>query len=100
MTSPSFNVQREPLETGRFLRVLAELRPEDAASRAATQSVAGITDQVPDAGLITLKERSRTPLAQLFIERLRAYARPLADSRRHGGCGHAHRENAGKQARQ
>jgi len=31
-------------------------------------------------GIITLKDRSLTPPAELFIDRLRAYARPLAGS--------------------
>jgi hypothetical protein len=30
-------------------------------------------------GIITLKDRSLAPPASLFIEKLRAYARPLAD---------------------
>jgi hypothetical protein len=31
-------------------------------------------------GIITLKDRSLTPPVQLFIDRLRAYARPLSAS--------------------
>ena len=80
VTSVSFNVQRELLATGRFLTVLPELHAEDAASRLSLKALpVSLTNSRMPIGIITLKDRSLTPPVQLFIEKLRAYARPLAD---------------------
>jgi len=80
-TSLSFNMQMEILATGRFLAVLPgfllgipgrnpPLKGLPVALRSAKMPV----------GTITLKNRTLTPLAQLFIDNLRTLAKGLAKS--------------------
>jgi DNA-binding transcriptional LysR family regulator len=80
VTSLSFNVQRELLETGRFLTVLPSfvLKMPHRGLRLKALPVSLTNPRMP-VGIITLKDRSLTPPVNLFIEKLRAYARPLAD---------------------
>ena len=80
VTSESFIVQRELLATGRFLTVLpgfmVKLPHRGLSLKALPVS---LTNSRMPIGIITLKDRSLTPPVQLFIDRLREYARPLAD---------------------
>ncbi|MBL8707312.1 MAG: LysR family transcriptional regulator [Rhodospirillales bacterium] len=79
VVSESFDLQRELLATGRFLTVLPsfmlKLPHKGLSLRALPVS---LTNSRMPVGLITLKDRSLTPPAQLFIDRLRAHARPLS----------------------
>ncbi len=79
VTSMSFNVQRELLATGRFLTVLPgfmlKLPNRGLLLKALPVS---LTNSRMPIGLITLKNRSLTPPVELFIDRLREYARPLS----------------------
>jgi DNA-binding transcriptional LysR family regulator len=81
VTSLSFNVQRELLATGRFLTVLPSfiLKMPHRGLRLKALPVSLTNSRMP-VGIITLKDRSLTPPVQLFIERLREYARPLSAS--------------------
>jgi LysR family pca operon transcriptional activator len=79
VTSLSFNVQRELLATGRFLTVLPSFMlkmPHRGLSLKALP--VSLTNSRMPIGLITLKDRTLTPLAHHFVEMLRAYARPLS----------------------
>ncbi len=81
VTSLSFNVQRELLATGRFLTVLPGFMlklPQRGLSLKALP--VPLTNSRMPVGIVTLKDRSLTPPVQLFIDRLRAYARPLSAS--------------------
>jgi len=80
-TSWSFNMQMEMLATGRFLTVLPGflLRLPGRYPRLKAAPVAFPNAATP-IGIITLKGRTLTPLAQRFIETVRALARPLASS--------------------
>lgn len=77
----SFIVQRAMLVTGRFLTVqpsfMVKLPQWGLRLKALPIS---LTNSSMPIGIITLKGRSLTPPAELFIDRLRAYARPLASS--------------------
>ena len=79
VTSVSFNVQRELLATGRFLTVLPSFMLKMPHRLSLKALPVPLTNSRMPIGLITLKDRSLTPPAQLFLEKLRAYARPLAD---------------------
>jgi DNA-binding transcriptional LysR family regulator len=76
-TSPS--LRSELLATGRFLTVLTgfSLRLPRRRLTLAALPVELSKTRMPIA-IITLKNRSLSPLAQLFIERVRAVTRPLA----------------------
>jgi DNA-binding transcriptional LysR family regulator len=71
----------EMLATGRFLTVLPGflLRLPGRYPRLKAAPVAFPNAATP-IGIITLKGRTLTPLAQRFIETVRALARPLASS--------------------
>ena len=81
VASLSFTVQREFLTTGRFLTVLPSfvLKMPHRGLRLKALPVSLANPRMP-VGIITLKDRSLTPPAQLFIERLRAYTRTLSAS--------------------
>ncbi len=79
VVSESFDFQRELLATGRFLTVLPSFMlkmPHKGLSLRALP--VSLTNSRMPVGLITLKDRSLTPPAQLFIDRLRKQARPQA----------------------
>ena len=80
-TSLSFNMQMELLATGRFLTLLPSflLRVPGASPRLKAVPVTFRNTAMP-VGIITLKNRTLTPLAQLFIENVRALAKALAKS--------------------
>ena len=71
------------LATGRFLTVLpgfmlkVQSGPASAAQGAAGR-LAGLYNAPMPIGLITLKGRTLTPLAQMVIDAARAIARPMA----------------------
>ena len=79
MSSLSFNAQRELLATGRFLTVLPSFMlrvpGQDPALKALPVALSNSRRLV---GLITLKDRTITPLAQLFIDQARTLAKALA----------------------
>lgn len=81
VASASFTIQRELLATGRFLTVqpgfMVKLPQRGLSLKALPISLANSRMPI---GLITLKDRSLTPPAQLFIDRLREHMRPLAAS--------------------
>jgi DNA-binding transcriptional LysR family regulator len=81
VTSLSFNVQTELLATGRFLTVLPSfmLRVPGRDLPLKALPVALPNSRMP-IGIITLKNRTLTPLAQLFIDNVRALAKSLARS--------------------
>jgi DNA-binding transcriptional LysR family regulator len=77
-TSLSFNMQMELLATGRFLTVLPSflLRMPGRSPRLRTVPVTFRTNAMP-VGIITLKDRTLTPLAQLVIDHVRTLAQAL-----------------------
>lgn len=81
VASVSFTIQRELLATGRFLTVqpgfMVKLPQRGLSLKALPISLANSRMPI---GLITPKDRSLTPPAQLFIDRLREHVRPLAAS--------------------
>jgi DNA-binding transcriptional LysR family regulator len=74
-------MKNELLATGRFLTVLPSLMLKVPGRYAPLKAlpVALPNVQMP-IGIITLKNRMLTPLAQLFIENIRPAARPMARS--------------------
>jgi DNA-binding transcriptional LysR family regulator len=70
------------LATGRFLTVLPSfmLKIPGRYPRLKALPVELPNPQMP-IGIVTLKDRMLTPLAQLFIENIRAITRPLARAR-------------------
>jgi DNA-binding transcriptional LysR family regulator len=81
VASLSFDVQNELLATGRFLTILPSfmLRVHGRNPPLKALPVALPNPRMP-IGIITLKNRTLTPLAQLFIDNVRAFAKPLAKS--------------------
>ncbi|MEA2949798.1 MAG: hypothetical protein QOI40_5128 [Alphaproteobacteria bacterium] len=81
VTTLSFSAQMELLATGRFLTVLPSfmLRVPSPNLPLKALPVALPNARMP-IGIITLKNRTLTPLAQLFIDTVRAFAKPLAKS--------------------
>jgi DNA-binding transcriptional LysR family regulator len=79
VTTLSFSAQMELLATGRFLTVLPSfmLRLPSPNLPVKALPVALPNARMP-IGIITLKNRTLTPLAQLFIDTVRAFAKPLA----------------------
>jgi DNA-binding transcriptional LysR family regulator len=79
VTTLSFSAQMELLATGRFLTVLPSfmLRLPSPNLPVKALPVALSNARMP-IGIITLKNRTLTPLAQLFIDTVRAFAKPLA----------------------
>jgi DNA-binding transcriptional LysR family regulator len=82
VSSLSNLVQDELLATGRFLTVLPSfvLKVPRKYPPLRALPVKLPNPQMP-IGLITLKDRMLTPLAQLFIERVRAVTKPMATQR-------------------
>jgi DNA-binding transcriptional LysR family regulator len=81
VASLSLYIQYELLATGRFLTVQPSfvLRVPFRNLQLKALPVALPNSQMP-IGLITLKDRTLTPLAQLFIDNVRTAAKPLAKS--------------------
>jgi DNA-binding transcriptional LysR family regulator len=81
VTTLSFSAQMELLATGRFLTVLPSfmLRVPSPNLPLKALPVALPNSRMP-IGIITLKNRTLTPLAQLFIDTVRDFAKPLAKS--------------------
>jgi LysR family pca operon transcriptional activator len=78
VASLSTNIQNELLATGRFLTVLPGFMLRVAWRNLALKSLPVALPNSPmPIGLITLKNRTLTPLAQLFIENVRALTKPL-----------------------
>jgi DNA-binding transcriptional LysR family regulator len=77
-TSLSFNMQMELLATGRFLTVLPSflLRMPGRNPRLRAVPVSFRNNPMP-VGIITLKDRTLTPLAQLVIDHVRTLAKAL-----------------------
>jgi DNA-binding transcriptional LysR family regulator len=81
VTSGSANIRNELLATGRFLTVLPSFMLKVAWRDLALKALPVALTKAPmPIGLITLKNRTLTPLAELFIENVRALAKPLARS--------------------
>jgi DNA-binding transcriptional LysR family regulator len=81
VTSESFIVQRELLATGRFLTVLPGFMLKFPHRGLPLRALpVSLTNSRVPVGIITLKDRTLTPAAQLFIDRLREHAGPLAAS--------------------
>jgi DNA-binding transcriptional LysR family regulator len=82
VASPSLCVQNEMMATGRFITVLPGFMLRTTAAR--HLQLKALPVALPNApmpvGLITLKNRTSTPLAQVFIDNVRAYAKPLGNS--------------------
>jgi DNA-binding transcriptional LysR family regulator len=79
VASVSTNIQNELLATGRFLTVLPGFMLKVVWRNLALKALPVALPNSPmPIGLITLKNRTLTPLAQLFIENVRALAKPLA----------------------
>jgi DNA-binding transcriptional LysR family regulator len=81
VASLSLHVQIELLATGRFLTVLPSFLLKFAGRTAPLKAlpVALPNSRMP-IGIITLKNRTITPVAEQFIESVRAFAKPLAKS--------------------
>jgi DNA-binding transcriptional LysR family regulator len=72
-------MKNDLLATGRFLTVLPSfmLKVPGRHPRLKALPIALPSTRAP-IGIITLKGRTLTPLAQLFIENIRAIAKPMA----------------------
>jgi DNA-binding transcriptional LysR family regulator len=78
-TSLSFNMQMELLATGRFLTVMPEFMLGIRGRNAPLKQLSVALNNTPTpVGIITLKNRTLTPPAQLMIEHVRALAKGLA----------------------
>jgi LysR family pca operon transcriptional activator len=83
VASVSTNIQNELLATGRFLTVLPGFMLKVAWRNLALKALPVALPNAPmPIGLVTLKNRTLTPLAQLFIENVRALAKLLAKPQR------------------
>jgi DNA-binding transcriptional LysR family regulator len=81
VASLSINIQNELLATGRFLTVLPGFMLRVRSRNLALKALPVALPNAPmPIGLVTLKNRTLTPLAQLFVENVRAQAKPLAKS--------------------
>jgi DNA-binding transcriptional LysR family regulator len=79
VTSLSFNVQKELLATGRFLTVLPSfMLGVDGGTLSLKALPVTFSNSRMPIGIITLKNRTLTPLAQLYIDNVRTVAKPLA----------------------
>ena len=65
------------LATGRFLSIFSEARVFARGSEIKVLPVDLPTSPVPT-GIVTLKDRTLSPIAQLFIKTAREVAKPLA----------------------
>jgi DNA-binding transcriptional LysR family regulator len=80
-TSLSFNMQMELLATGRFLTVLPGFLLQVPGRNLRLKAVPlAFRNTAMPVGIITLKDRTLTPLAQLVIDNVRALAKALAKS--------------------
>jgi DNA-binding transcriptional LysR family regulator len=84
VATTSFNLRSELLETGRFLTVVPSFsvrlpRPHPSL-RVLPVEFPNVRHQV---AIVTLKGLSLSPLAQLFLNRVRAIVRPLTKGPRH-----------------
>jgi DNA-binding transcriptional LysR family regulator len=78
VASPSLCVQNEMMATGRFITVLPGFMLRTAGRHLQLKALPVALPNAPmPVGLITLKNRTLTPLAQLFMDNIRAYAKPL-----------------------
>jgi DNA-binding transcriptional LysR family regulator len=81
-TSLSFNVHSELLATGRFLTVLPGFMLKLSGRNLPLKPLSVALPNPPmPIGLISLKDRAFTPLAQLFVENFRSYASVVMASR-------------------
>jgi DNA-binding transcriptional LysR family regulator len=81
VSSQSFSVQNELLATGRFLTVLPGFMLRVSDRRPPLKALRVKLPNTPrPIAIITLKNRTLTPLAQLFIANVRALAKSLAHS--------------------
>jgi DNA-binding transcriptional LysR family regulator len=72
-------LQNEFLATGRFLTVLPGFMLKIPGRFPALKALPVALPNKPlPIGIITLKDRTLTPIAQLFIDSVRAVAKPLA----------------------
>jgi len=74
----SLNLRKALLATGRFLAVLPSAALTQPGGSSLKALRVDLTNTRRPTGIITLKNRTLSPLAQLFIERMRAAAKPLA----------------------
>jgi DNA-binding transcriptional LysR family regulator len=78
ISTTSFNLRSELLATGRFITVVpgfsVKLPRKHPSLRVLPVEFSNVRHQV---AIITLKGRSLTPLARLFIDRVRTLVRPL-----------------------
>lgn len=78
VTSLSFKVHDEMLATGRFLTVMPGFMQLILSNNPPLKTLpVGLRNPRTPIGLITLKNRTLTPLAQMFIDRIRARAKAL-----------------------
>lgn len=81
VASLSINIQNELLATGRFLTVLPGFMLKVRRRNLALKALPVALPNAPmPIGLVTLKNRTLTPLAQLFIENVRDLTKPMAKS--------------------
>jgi len=81
VASPSLCVQNELMATGRFITVLPGFMLRTAGQHLQLKALPVALPNAPmPVGLITLKDRTLTPLARLFIDNARAMAKSLAKS--------------------
>ena len=79
VSSLSFNAQRELLATGRFLTVLPSFMLRVPGHGPALKALpVALSNSRRPVGLITLKDRTITPLARRFIDEARTLAKALA----------------------
>ena len=79
VASLSINIQNDLLATGRFLTVLPGFMLRLGRRNLALKALpVALPNSAMPVGLVTLKDRTLTPLAQLFIETVRALTKPLA----------------------
>lgn len=79
VASLSLYVQNEMLATHRFLTVLPSFVLRDPGRNPQLKALPVALPNTPmPIGLITVKNRTLTPLAQLFIDHVRGFAKPLA----------------------
>jgi DNA-binding transcriptional LysR family regulator len=81
VASLSLYVQNQMLATHRFLTVQPSFVLRDPGRNPPLKALPVALPNVPmPIGLITLKDRTLTPLAQFFIDNVRGLAKPLAKS--------------------
>jgi len=68
------------LATGRFLTVLPSFMLKAPRRSVALKALLELPNTRKPIGLITLKGRTLTPFAQLFIDRVRQIAKPMGQN--------------------